>query len=153
MNPHEQIIRSFPEQLKHIPADAPPVFGKMNPQQMAEHMAEYIRLGYGNPVVAETFYEPEAVEKLHAFLRSERSFKDNTPNPLMSETPKPVRFPDYAAAVEDVAAAVGELFDAFEEHPELKVKSPFFGVLDKELTFHLLAKHATHHLRQFLPTE
>jgi hypothetical protein len=149
MTQQEQIIRSFPEKLMQIPENAVPLFGKMNPRQMAEHMAEYIRLAYGNPEVSEIFYTEESVNKLQDFLRSDRPFKDNTPNPLMPESPMPPRFPDYHSAVADVAAAVRELFNAFEQHPTLKVQSPFFGILDKELTFHLLAKHATHHLRQF----
>lgn len=149
MTQQEQIIRSFPEKLMQIPENTVPLFGKMNPHQMAEHMAEYIRLAYGNPLISETFYDEDAVEKLQAFLRSDRPFKDNTPNPLMPESPEPPRFPDYHSAVADVATAVQELFDAFEQNPTLKVQSPFFGELDKELTFHLLAKHATHHLRQF----
>ncbi|MGC4056560.1 MAG: hypothetical protein QM743_00340 [Chitinophagaceae bacterium] len=149
MNAQKQFIREFPEKLKRISPDAQPLFGKMNPQQMVEHMAEYIRLGYGNPVVTESFYAPEATEKLHAFLRSDKNFRENTPNPLMSETPAATVHTDYATAVADVAKAVTELFEAFERQPELKVANPFFGLLDEELSYHLLAKHATHHLRQF----
>lgn len=145
----EQIIRMFPEKIKEIPLAAAPLFGKMSPQQMLEHMSEYIRLAYGNPVISSKFYTAESVDKLQAFLRSDRPFKENTPNPLLPDTPPSLRFREYEAAQADVAAAVRELFEAFAANPDLKVENPFFGTLDRELTFHLLAKHAAHHLRQF----
>lgn len=146
----EQFLREgFVSALRTIDPAAQPLFGKMNPQQMAEHMAEYIRLGYGNPVVAEIFYTEDSLEKLRQFILSEKPFKDNTPNPILGNTPRPCVFSDYAAAVTDVERAVDELFRAFEQNRELTVASPFFGRLDYPMTVHLLDKHARHHLRQF----
>lgn len=149
MQLQEQIIRRFPEKIKEIPSDASPLFGKMSPQQMLEHMSEYFRLGYGHPQIEERLYTPDSVAKLQSFLRSDRPFKENTPNPLLPDTPPSVRFDQYDEACADLAAAVQEFLDAFTRNPDLQVANPFFGMLDRELSFHLLAKHAAHHLRQF----
>lgn len=146
----EQFLRSgFVVALKTINPDTAPIFGKMNPQQMLEHMAEYIRFGYGNPIITQVFYTSESLEKVRQFVMSEHPFRDNTPNPILSEIPKPVRFSSYQAALEDVEIALNELFTAFENNKELEVASPFFGMLDYKMSIQLLHKHAQHHLRQF----
>ena len=142
--------RGFASALRTIDPSAEPLFGKMNPQQMAEHMAEYIRMGYGNPVITEVFYkEDESLERLRQFIMSDKPFRDNTPNPMMDSIPKPAALSGYEAAVADVELAVSELFQAFEQNGDLVVASPFFGLLDYPMTIQLLDKHARHHLRQF----
>lgn len=141
--------QEFIDGLRSINPNTAPLFGKMTPQQMVEHMAEYIRMGYGNPVVHQVFYTADSVEKLRSFIMSDKPFKDNTPNPLLSEVPKPVAFPDYESAIQDVVRAVDELISIFTARPLLEVASPFFGVLDYDMTLQLLTKHARHHLRQF----
>lgn len=146
----EQFLRNdFVSALRKLNPDTAPLFGKMNAQQMVEHMAEYIRLGYGQPIVTETFYTPESLEKVRQFIMSERPFRDNTPNPILGNEPKPIFFPNYEAAVQDAEQAIEELFAAFEHNKDLEVASPFFGILDYKMTIHLLNKHALHHLRQF----
>ncbi|MFA6152719.1 MAG: hypothetical protein WC716_15450 [Chitinophagaceae bacterium] len=146
----EEFLRSeFVAALRTINPNTAPLFGKMNPQQMVEHMAEYIRLGYGNPVVTQFFYTAESVERTRAFIMSDKPFKENTPNPIMGETPKPIIQPTYEAAIKDAEMAIKELFEAFGKNDKLEVASPFFGILNYEMTIQLLTKHAEHHLRQF----
>lgn len=139
--------------IRGIDPETPPVFGKMNPQQMVEHMAAYIRLGYGNPEVPEILTPAEHLDKMINFLLSDKPFKDNTPNSLMPETPPAPVHDSYEGSVLSLEAAVNELFEAFQTNPELTVVNPFFGRLNYEMTMHLLHKHAWHHLRQFgVPT-
>ena len=135
--------------LRQINPDTSPLFGKMNPQQMAEHMAEYIRMGYGKPIISERSYSAEITEKMRLFLQSEKPFRPNTPNPLMAETPAAVKTTNYQEAIKDVEQSINELFQAFEQNPDLEINNPFFGTLDFSLTLRLLTKHAQHHLRQF----
>ena len=116
---------------------------------MAEHMGEYIRMAYGSPVITTQSYSDEITEKMNLFLRTEKPFKPNTPNPLMGEIPSPVKLATYDDAVKDVETSIAELFTAFEQYPERQVSNPFFGMLDFQLTIQLLTKHAQHHLRQF----
>lgn len=139
----------FTEKLKGIAASSLPLFGKMNPQQMVEHMAEYIRLGYGNPRIAVASYSEDVLAKMNAFLKTEKPLRPNTANPLMEETPPPAKHENYESAVQDVQKAIDELFEAFHQNPSLAVANPFFGVLNFDLTVQLLYKHGKHHLAQF----
>lgn len=145
-----QFLKSeFLQRLRSIDPNTKPLFGKMNPQQMVEHMAEYIRMGYGNPRIAERSYSDEIIDKMNAFLRTEKPLRPNTGNPLMEETPPPAKLKDYEASLQEVQLAIDELFQAFEQNPNLEISNPFFGNLNFALTVQLLFKHGQHHLRQF----
>lgn len=139
----------FPKQLRNISPETPAVFGKMNAQQMVEHMAEYIRLGCGQPIISTQLYTDESLERMQSFLKSDKGFKPNTPNPLMNDNPAQTIFADYTAAVADVEKAIDSFFQTFTTTPNLIVHNPFFGPLNYEMTLQLLCKHAQHHLNQF----
>lgn len=139
----------FAALLRSIRPETQPLFGKMNPHQMAEHMAIYIRMGYGNPRIEKAAYSEEIIGKMNAFLRTEKPLRPNTSNPLMEETPPIPHSDNLEDAIKDVEAAIRELFIVFEQNPELEINNPFFGKLDFALTIQLLYKHSQHHLRQF----
>jgi hypothetical protein len=82
--------------LSRLSPDAGAEWGKMNVQQMVEHMAAYVAMAYGNP--AQELVTPEdRLEKMQDFLKSERDFKPNTPNSLLPEEPAPARLPSLKA--------------------------------------------------------
>lgn len=134
--------------LQKLNAQTEPLWGKMNVQQMIEHMADAFAEAYGNPVQA--LHTPEEhLEKMQDFLKSEKPFKENTPNKLLPENPLPERFPSKEEAVEELQQEVANFFLAFESEKKKYVMNPFFGELDYGMSIQLLHKHATHHLRQF----
>lgn len=139
----------FVPALYQISPDTTALFGKMNPTQMVEHMAAYIRLAYGNPQITSSPYTEDVVAKMQAFLKTEKPFKPNTPNPLMSDEPTKVYSENFETAIKDVKIAIDEFFYFFEQHPDATIYNPFFGSLGFELNVQLLYKHSRHHLSQF----
>lgn len=135
--------------LESIPADRTPAWGKMNLQQMTEHLSrDAFRVASGK----ETFplmTPEEHLPKMQEFLRSDKRFKENTVNRLMPEEPLPLVHKDMKAAVAELQSEIADFFAAYEADPAMTVVNPFFGKLDFELQLHLLHKHALHHLRQF----
>lgn len=134
--------------LQTITPDASPQWGKMNAQQMIEHMTEYVTMAYGNPV-QELITEEGKLEKMQEFLKSERDFKPNTSNSLLPEEPRPVKLPSMKAAIIHLQDELNNFFTAFDTEKKKYVMNPFFGELDYGLSIQLLYKHAWHHLRQF----
>ena len=134
--------------LQKLRADTQPLWGKMNVQQMIEHMAEYIAMGYGNPEMPLTIPE-DKVEKAQDWLKTEKPFKENTPNSLLPETPKPVEFKNKEEAIADLQEELNNFFNTFDTTKKKYVMNPFFGELDYGMSIQLLHKHASHHLRQF----
>ncbi len=139
---------NFIELLKKLRGSEVPEWGKMNAQQMVEHFGDAIEdaLGKNNHTLITL---PDKLEATRAFMLSEKDFKPNTKNSLMSETPAATKLPDLAAAIARVENNIKEFEIFFSENPEKKVMNPFFGELNFAENIHLLHKHALHHLRQF----
>lgn len=134
--------------LQRLPADTPAEWGKMNVQQMVEHMADFVAAAYGNPP-QELVTEEAKLEKMQEFLKSEQDFRPDTINSLLPEEPSPVKLPSLRAAIDDLQDELNNFFDAFDGEKKKYVMNPFFGELDYGMSIQLLYKHACHHLRQF----
>jgi len=133
--------------LAQLDPNTPPIWGKMNVQQMIEHMGDYIRISNGKDVV-ELVIPSEHVPRALAFLESEKPFRENTPNQLLPDIPLPPKM-ELKEAIERVQKELDDFFEVYSDNPSKKVPTPFFGELDYEHNIQLLHKHATHHLRQF----
>lgn len=134
--------------LTQLDADAPGKWGKMNVQQMIEHMADYVRIASGRSTVPSLTPE-EQVPRMQAFLGSEKPFRENTPNQLLPDEPPAVRNATKEAAVAELQDELEHFFQSYETAPGRAIPSPFFGVLNYDMQVQLLHKHSTHHLRQF----
>src|SRR6476620_5964283 len=146
----EEFLRSrFIPLLKQIPTETQPRWGKMTLQQMIEHFADYTRIASGKTLYAEIITPAENLDKMRAFLESEKPFRENTPNSLMPEVPAPVRNPSVEHAVNELQKELVFFFRVFEENNLQVTRNPFFGDLNYEQNIQLLHKHALHHLRQF----
>jgi len=123
-------------------------WGKMNAQQMVEHMSEYVRIANGKHVVSPV-NTPEITQKAYAFMMSEKPFRENTPNVLLPDEPAPVKQASMKDAIAELQSEIDDFFRIYSQTPGLRVTSPFFGELNFEEQVHLLHKHAVHHSRQF----
>ena len=138
----------YSKKLAALDIDAPRQWGKMNVLQMIEHMTDYARIGSGKDI--QTIQTPEEhLPKYRAFMATEKPFRENTPNSLMSDIPALPKHSSKEDAINELQQEMDYLFDAFEQEPGKKVINPFFGELNYEESIQLLHKHAWHHLRQF----
>lgn len=134
--------------LKQLHPNAERRWGKMNVQQMIEHMADSVRIANGRDP-HELVSPEEHVPKMQAFLASDKPFKENTPNRLLPDEPAAMRKKDVAASINELQEEIDYFFSVFENEPGKKVMNPFFGDLDFQMWVQLLHKHAWHHLKQF----
>jgi hypothetical protein len=151
MTPEKEdfLKKNFIALLKKIPSDTKPKWGKMTLQQMIEHFADSLRVASGKSAV-QTILTPQAnLQKMQDFIMSDKPFRENTHNSLMSETPAPVRNKTIEAALKELEAEIRYFFSVFENTKHQTSRNPFFGDLTFEQNIHLLYKHASHHLRQF----
>lgn len=138
----------FPELLRQLDPATPPLFGKMSVQQMIEHFSDSLRIANGRDLY-NSMLPQDQIEKMQSFLRSDKPFRENTTNRLMSETPPPHRWPSAADAIGELVAEVAALIDVYAQDKDKLITNPFFGDLNYEDQIQLLYKHALHHLRQF----
>lgn len=123
-------------------------WGVMNAQQAVEHLSDYVRIASGK-VIEKPVLTPEQTQKAYGFMMTDKPFRENTPNQLLSDTPPPVKHKNMQDAVAELQAEIDDLFAIYAKQPDLKVPSPFFGQLGFNEQVHLLHKHLTHHARQF----
>ena len=136
--------------LQQLPADTPSRWGKMNVQQMIEHLAgDAFRTASGRLVFEKILTAPEQLARMRAFMMSEKPFKENTANPLLGVDPIPLRYKTVQGAIGALQQELIHFFETFEKNPLLITRNPFFGDLNFDENVQLLYKHALHHLKQF----
>ena len=145
----EFLRNQFISLLRQVPTETPPRWGKMTLQQMVEHFADYTRIASGKTVHPEIITAPEHLDKMRAFIESDKPFRENTPNALMPEVPAPVRNPSVESAINELRKEIDYFFTVFEKNNLQVTRNPFFGDLNYDQNIKLLYKHAWHHLKQF----
>ena len=140
--------KDFIPLLQKIDPGTNPLWGKMNLQQMIEHFSGAIKIATGTLQLPGTT-EPNDGGKNFSFLMSDKPFKENTVNPLLSEEPLALRNHTLQASIGELQGNLLEFFQAYENEEGKRVLNPFFGNLNYTEQIQLLYKHALHHLRQF----
>ena len=136
--------------LQQLPADTPSRWGKMNVQQMIEHLAgDAFRTASGRLVFEKILTAPEQLARMRAFMMSEKPFKENTANPLLGVDPIPLRYKTVQGAIGALQQELIHFFESFEKNPLLITRNPFYGDMNFDENVQLLYKHALHHLKQF----
>lgn len=134
--------------LNNLQSDAVGKWGKMNGQQMVEHVAGFFKVSTGK--IAFPLVTPiEQLPKFKEFLYSEKEFRENTKAPVLPEEPLPIRFATMQEAITDLNKEVQQFITQFSNDDQLKRLHPVFGELNFEEWILLHYKHVTHHLRQF----
>jgi hypothetical protein len=135
--------------LQNIEPNTAPIFGNMQLQQMIEHLYYSVEVAYGAiPVPA--INQATVADKAQRWMLAETTtFKDNTPNPLITEELLVLKNNSISEAVEQLQVSINNFINYYTQNPEATVQNAFFGKLNFEQQVHLLHKHAWHHLRQF----
>ena len=136
--------------LQQLHADALPKWGKMNAQQMVEHLIDFVDLSVEK--IQFPLSVPEVdLPKYKAFLMSDKQFRENTKAPanVLGENPMPIKYDSLDSAINQLRESVANFFAFFKENPGKKTLHPAFGWLNFEEWLVLHFKHISHHLRQF----
>jgi hypothetical protein len=136
--------------LKDLPADAKGRWGKMNGQQMVEHVSGFFAVSYEKikfPLVT----PEEHLPKYKEFLMSDKEFRENTKAPgiVLPDEPLALRNANMEEAMKVLEKSLNNFFTFYSENPEKKPLHPVFGELNFEEWVQLHHKHVIHHLKQF----
>lgn len=137
-----------PRLMSSIAPETVPAWGKMDAQQMIEHMSDSVRIANGRDL-KDCVTPVEHLPRMQDFMMSDKPFKENTRNIQLSETPEPHRFEHIEDAIGELQQELNEFVDVFGEDKMKTITNPFFGDLNFDQWVQLLHKHFLHHLRQF----
>ena len=144
------IKNDFITKLKSLNSDVSGKWGKMNAQQMVEHVAAFFYVST-EKIKFDLVTPVEHLPKYKEFLFSDKEFRENTkaPGNVIGEEPLPLRYANMEEALQKLVESILYFETYFNENPGKKTMHPVFGELNFEEWVLLHYKHVTHHLRQF----
>jgi len=134
--------------LKKLHGDEKGKWGKMNAQQMTEHLAGFFKVST-NKIHFPLTTPPEHLPRYKEFLMSDKEFRENTKAPVLPEEPLPLQYATMQEAIDDLTNSVDDFFAFFKDDPSRTTLHPAFGELNFNEWVQLHHKHVTHHLKQF----
>jgi hypothetical protein len=138
----------FPKLLKTLSPDAKGSWGVLNGIQMVEHMTYSVHFAT-KPQGTKIMTPSDKVDGAKSFAMSDKEFKPNTKNTMMSEVPEPPQNATMQEAITEFENEVATFINYFEKNKDATLTNPFFGELNFEEWTQLLSKHAKHHCKQF----
>jgi hypothetical protein len=149
MNTKEQFFKEqYIPILRKLKSDTKGNWGVLSPQGMVEHMTDSIAISHER-IIHELQVSETILEKVRSFALSDKEFKPNTKNTLMTDDPAPLRNHSLEDAILELENEIQLFINFFKTHPDKKTLNPFFGELTYQDWLILLHKHALHHLKQF----
>jgi len=147
----EYLLNQLVNDFSSLSQPANANWGKMNFNQMLEHLIESCKNASGE-IIFDTFHYPEErLPAMQAFLMTDKLFKPETKNAMMSEEPAAVKNNNTNDLLNELQSQLNRFYELFQQDENLVVRNPIFGDLNEELWTRLLYKHCIHHLQQFQP--
>jgi hypothetical protein len=144
------IQHQFTKLINNLAADAVGKWGKMNAQQMVEHVTDFFNVSAGK--IHFDIITPAAhLPKYKEFLLSDKEFRENTKAPaaVLGDEPLPLRNGTMQEAIAGLQKSINAFIEYFAADVNNTSSHPVFGVLNFEEWVLLHYKHVTHHGRQF----
>jgi len=134
--------------LSQLTPDQKPLWGKMTPQHMVEHLYKAVQASI-NEITLNVFTEERKIPILKKLFLGERPLPKEFMNPAIGPELMQLEFDDLNNAIIELKKVQKRYEQFFEDNPSTKTVHPVFGYLNKEEwdTFH--QKHFKHHLSQF----
>jgi hydroxymethylglutaryl-CoA reductase/oxepin-CoA hydrolase/3-oxo-5,6-dehydrosuberyl-CoA semialdehyde dehydrogenase len=134
--------------LNKLDPQQKPLWGKMTPQHMVEHLILAVQMSNGK-LTLECFNPPEKIPSLKRFLMSSRPMPKLFVNPVIGEALRPLEYSSFEEAIEKLKKEIDVYILFFENNPDAKQVNVTFGELNKEEWNVFHKKHFRHHLTQF----
>ncbi len=147
-NAEEYLMSEAMVALEKLKVSDMPVWGKMTPQHMVEHLIITFKMSIGKiniPIIT----KEEDWPKTKAYLMKDSPMRRNVPSPVGNNDLLPLRFPDLESAKAKLLAERDFFLNMMKEQPDFIANHPYGGpmTLEEWLLFH--RKHFKHHFIQF----
>jgi hypothetical protein len=144
------IQHKFITLLNNLDANTGGKWGKMNAQQMVEHVTDFFNVSAGK-IRFDVVTPAEHLPKYKEFLQSDKEFRENTKAPaaVLGDEPLPLRSNTMQEAIAGLQKSIDAFVESFTTVANKTTVHPVFGVLNFEEWVLLHYKHVMHHGRQF----
>lgn len=136
------------ETLGLLNSSSPALWGRMDAQQMVEHLI--ILYNISNKMQETTILTPEKyLHKSQSFLRSEEMMPKNFVAKFLPLDPNPYLYSSLEEAITQLSSSLDSFHAYWSGKEEETLNHPVFGKLNKELWDRVHNKHIHHHFLQF----
>jgi hypothetical protein len=142
------MLNHFLKQVELLKKDDKPLWGKMTPQHMVEHLILAVKMSTGR-FNLKCFNPPEKIPVLKRFLMSSRPLPKLFINPVIGAELSPLEYSSLGEAKERLKEEIDYYYSFFNSNPCAKTVNVTFGELNKEEWDVFHNKHFEHHLSQF----
>ncbi len=134
--------------LTQLTPDQKPLWGKMTPQHMVEHLYKTFQASI-NEIGLKVYTEERKIPVVKRLFFGDRDIPKEFMNPAIGPDLLKLEFEDMSTAIKELENVLNRYEKFFKADPAAKTIHPIFGQLDKSEwdSFHL--KHFKHHLSQF----
>ncbi len=141
---------TIPNYLEKLKENTQPIWGKMTPQVMIEHLEYSLRVASGEIQDFEIETPEKILEKVHENLYTFDAMPKNYKAPkVLEERCTVLRYENLASAKQALLTAYAEFETYFKENSEIRTKNAVFGNLNKFEWNLTHTKHFNHHFKQF----
>ena len=134
--------------LNQLTPDQKPLWGKMTPQHMVEHLFKTVQASI-NEIELKIFSEERKIQVLKKLFMGERALPKEFINPAIGPELMNLEFENLNIAIREFENVLNRYDKFFELNPSAKTIHPIFGPLDKAEWDIFHQKHFKHHLSQF----
>jgi len=133
--------------LNRLSSTKTPLWGKMNAQEMVEHLSDMLMMsrGTGNFTID---VDAETIARRQQFLSSDKEMAKNIAVPFTKEIIV-LRHDELELALDEFAEEWINFTEYYENNPSASVIHPYYGDLDFNLWLKMHDKHFMHHFKQF----
>ncbi|TVZ55831.1 3-hydroxy-3-methylglutaryl-coenzyme A reductase [Lutibacter sp. Hel_I_33_5] len=134
--------------LSKLTVTTKPSFGKMNAQQMIEHVSLILQISNGSKEV-NIFVSDDKSARRKPFLNTNNELQVGFKAPFLSEEPNKMIFDSLEEAKNELYNQIAAFQDYYKKNNDDSIVHPFFGDLNYEYWCKFHVKHFTHHFKQF----
>ena len=142
------MFNQFLKQLETLNKDDKPLWGKMTPQHMVEHLILSVKMSNGK-INLECFNPVEKIPALNRFLMSSRPLPKLFINPVIGSELFHLEYSSLEEAKKALKEEIDNYYSFFKGNPYAKTVNVTFGELNKEEWDVFHKKHFEHHLSQY----
>ena len=134
--------------LIKLDAEQKPLWGKMTPQHMVEHLYKTMQASI-NEITLKIYSEEKRIPVLKKLFLGERALPKEYMNPAIGPELMELEFVDLNTAIKELEKIFIRYERFFNNNPSAKTANPVFGNLTKNEWDIFHEKHFHHHLSQF----
>ena len=134
--------------LSKLTVDQKPLWGKMTPQHMVEHLFKTYQVSISE-IKLDIFSDERKISVLKKLFLGKRPLPKEFINPAIGPDLLPLEFPDLETAILELKKILLRYDIFFSKNPQIKTAHPVFGYLTKEEWDIFHQKHIEHHFTQF----